>query len=314
MRGPLILALLWGCASERAAPRTSPDHPAAPCVACHRVDGSAQPAPVWHVLDCCGETWSDCGACHTATAFQPPTFDHDATAFPLEGAHRTAEGPLPCARCHADLVLPAQPDAAARCHGCHQEDRPPVSHGFASDRCGDCHTAEAFRGAAVEHPETLPLTAPHQDLRCEACHLPALERVTPSVDCACCHTRQARAAAVQHTFPLRWLPAEPEAPADARTACGPDDALEPGHDCAHCHEAEAFAGGAYAHAAWPLRGAHARPRVVGTRSLARCDQCHQARGTPPPTACVECHPPPDRADHPAGQDCAQAGCHTEESW
>jgi hypothetical protein len=314
MRAALLLALVVGCASERATTPTPTDHPGAPCGACHRVDGPAQAPPVWHVLDCCGEAWTDCGACHTTTAFQPPTFDHDATAFPLDGAHRTADGPLPCARCHADLELPAGPDAAARCHDCHAEDRPPVSHSFASDRCADCHTTDAFRGAAVAHPDGVPLTGPHQDLRCEACHLPALERATPRTECACCHTRQARAAPVQPTFPLRWLPADPDATPDARTACGPDTATEAGHDCAECHEGADFTGGAYAHPTWPLGGAHARPRTVGTRSLARCDQCHLARRTPPPTECVGCHPAPERADHPAGQDCARAGCHTEESW
>ena len=118
-RARLTLALLLAaCSSERAEPQPVAPHPAvaaaARCRDCHAAPGDAPgdapPAPVWHVLDCCGPDFADCRPCHTTEAFRPALFDH--AAWPLDGAHRVPDpdAPLRCDRCHA-VALPAD-DAA----------------------------------------------------------------------------------------------------------------------------------------------------------------------------------------------------------
>ncbi len=326
----IALLCLTACQSERAAAvPAAPRHPVpvadgARCRDCHAAEGdaggSASPAPTWHALDLWGADFADCRPCHRPDAFAPAIFDH--AAWPLTGRHRTPDpdAPVRCDRCHT-APLPADPDAAARCFDCHAEDRPAVSHGFVSQRCADCHDARGFGGgfapARAVHPATLPLEGPHADRRCVACHLPALAGQRLRADCACCHSRDARGAAVAHLFPMRWRsPVGDETPAD-RTACAVDDTVEPGRDCDACHE-DGFEGGAFAHDAWPLEGAHAAPRLVGGVALARCDGCHLDRAEPTPTACAECHRALGRAPGPpAGHrfglsDCGR--CHGALDW
>src|SRR5512141_3302035 len=42
----------------------------------------------------------DCQVCHSTTAWQPASFDHSKTAFPLTGAHVS----VTCASCHINGV------------------------------------------------------------------------------------------------------------------------------------------------------------------------------------------------------------------
>lgn len=320
-----LAVLLAACASERGEPQPVAAHPAvaadARCRDCHAAPedapGDAPPAPVWHVLDCCGPDFADCRPCHTTEAFRPALFDH--AGWPLDGAHRVPDpdAPLRCDRCHA-AALPADDAAPARCFDCHAADRPTVSHGFASDRCADCHTAAAFAPAATAHPDAFPLTGPHADHPCAACHLPGLERAPLRADCACCHTGEALGAAVAHDFPLRWRPLPPGADPAARVACAQTDTLEPGLDCDSCHAA-GFAAATFAHDGWPLTGAHAGERRVGDRALPLCDACHLDRAEAIPTRCDGCHVAGGRAsaapgDHaPIDRDCAAAGCHAADA-
>jgi hypothetical protein len=53
-----------------------------------------------------------CATCHTTTAWQPATFNHSATPFPLTGAHKTAV----CSDCHADGVYQGKPTSCQSCH------------------------------------------------------------------------------------------------------------------------------------------------------------------------------------------------------
>jgi hypothetical protein len=62
-----------------------------------------------------------CDACHTVDSYRIPAFDHAATRFPLDGAHRG----VPCASCH--------PDAGGARGGSGRVYRP------LGTRCRDCH-------------------------------------------------------------------------------------------------------------------------------------------------------------------------------
>ena len=318
MRWVLPLLVVCGCESELAG-RAAGDagHPVpiaaeARCRDCHgapdEAPGDAPPAPTWHVIDCCGPEWDDCAACHRVDAFRPPKFDHDETAWPLTGRHRSPEGaPLRCDRCHAQ-------ETPTACEGCHAADRPGVSHTFVEPGCDGCHTTSGFADPTVAH-DAFPLEGAHPEVRCEACHL---EPRAIRSDCACCHTRDAFGAPVQHTFPLRWRPfTQRESPLD-RTVCFAETTLEaPGAlDCDACHGGALFEGAGYRHAALVLSGGHDARREVGGRALAVCDQCHVERAGTLGCGEVDCHAVEHavarRPEHPSDDpDCAtMPGCHS----
>jgi hypothetical protein len=200
-------------------------HTTTPCAKCHAPGGVpwvAKPA-----FDRCGACHADahggqatlagqladCAACHTVDGNTPSTFTverHDASPYPLQGAHRKVR----CASCHPGggkgpgragvLLRPRR----ARCDDCHAD----VHAGQAKDRadggdCGACHDTNAFRPStwiASRHAETgFPLDGRHAAAACAACHgpsrpgLPALpgpsELGKAGValrlprDCAACH-------------------------------------------------------------------------------------------------------------------------------
>ena len=262
----LPFLLLCACTSEldRATGGEHPPLTEDRCRDCH-VDGDAPPAPVWHVLDCCGPDHDDCGDCHRLDRFDRPTFDHRQTDFPLIDAHSTGlGGPLRCDRCHRETPTPTT------CAGCHAS-----PHRFPADACDACHDTVSFLGTRFQHDDIHPLGPQHPDLLCASCHL---EPVPIRTDCSCCHTRGAFSADVGHTFPIRWRPfAAGERPAD-RTVCTDAVQLEQptALDCDACHPGTTFDLTHHAHVP-ALTGTHAAPREVAGRQLPICDRCHLAR-------------------------------------
>ncbi|NUM73358.1 hypothetical protein HUU40_03250, partial [candidate division KSB1 bacterium] len=91
----------------------------------------------------------DCASCHTTAAWQPSTFDHSRTRFPLLGAHVTTT----CTQCHVNNRYAGTP---TDCFACHQADfqRPTnpnhVTLNFAHD-CTACHTLNAWLPATFDH-------------------------------------------------------------------------------------------------------------------------------------------------------------------
>lgn len=57
---------------------------------------------------------TNCEECHTSNGWQPSTFDHSNTDFPLIGAHTTQS----CNSCHQTAVT----NASSECYSCHQQD------------------------------------------------------------------------------------------------------------------------------------------------------------------------------------------------
>lgn len=164
-------------------------HLATPCVACHRnaelghgdasvfrfedVDCAACHAPD----DPHGGQFADeaCDDCHTTDGWAvAPRFAHDATRFPLTGAHAAVD----CAACHAAAptadggLVQRFRDTATTCAACHGDDDPHVGQ-FAGQACADCHDTASFHLAAFDHDRTrFPLDGAHDDVPCAACHLP----------------------------------------------------------------------------------------------------------------------------------------------
>ncbi len=106
-----------------------------------------------------------CNDCHSTTAWQPASFDHGATAFPLTGAHTTVN----CTQCHINNVYTGTPTA---CYACHQDDFEGVTdpnhvtNQFDHD-CTVCHSTVDWSPATFNHASTaFPLTGAHTAVQC----------------------------------------------------------------------------------------------------------------------------------------------------
>ncbi len=254
------------------------------CEGCHMADYQAAKSPD-HVA---GGFSTDCAACHSTSSFSGGTFDHSATAFPLTGAHTSAQ----CAACHGEG--PPGP-VSAECASCHRADYdatldpPHAAVGFPTD-CASCHSTVAWGTATFDHAGTgFPLTGAHVVTSCADCHGGAAGSAPPS-ECVGCHR------------------------ADY------DGTTSPGHasvgfptDCVACHGTASWDGASFDHAStgFPLTGRHVGPE---------CAACH---GTGPigsiSPECVDCHrgeydtsTDPNHAAVGFPTDCAS--CHGTASW
>lgn len=252
------------------------------CVACHRADYDNTTDP-GHVA---ANFPTDCAACHTTTAWEPATFDHNTTGFPLTGAHRSQD----CIACHSDGYAGTPTDCVS-CHRADYDNTTDPNHlasGFPTD-CVACHTTTAWEPADFDHATTaFPLTGAHASQDCLACHSTGYTG-TPT-DCVACHR------------------------ADY------DNTTDPGHvaanfptDCAACHTTTAWEPSTWDHdTIFPINsGKHldkwnscADCHVVQSDfSTFECIFCHEHNRTDTDdhhrevgnyqylsAACLECHP------------------------
>ncbi|MBK9098156.1 MAG: hypothetical protein IPM14_08605 [bacterium] len=151
------------------------------CFACHEDDFNSTQDPN-HVQSNFPTT---CAVCHSTTAWEPATFDHALTAFPLTGKHITVD----CQECHSTGYTGTPTD----CYSCHQEDynttQDPnhVLKGY-STNCTECHTTNGWDEIInFNHSITqFPLTGAHISTDCNQCHQQGYTN-TPT-DCYLCHT------------------------------------------------------------------------------------------------------------------------------
>ncbi len=213
-----------------------------------------------------------CEDCHDVQGFRPARFPlarHDATPFPLTGAHRA----MPCDACHRpapdgryELVL----DHAA-CTDCHRDPHGPVATA-AVRRCDACHTTGTWRTATYDHADVWPLEGAHARTTCTGCHAPVAEAdrapafAGAPTHCVGCH---ADIHLGQFTVPD-----------------------EPAVRCDRCHDTVDWFAQRFdhdRHSRFPLRGGH---------EGVACDRCHaplQGDGArsltfkPLETECAACH-------------------------
>ena len=272
-----------------------------------------------------------CLDCHLRDDFHPTTFDveaHEATAFPLAGAHAEAE----CQACH-EQVHPDLPrtfvGTTAVCRECHESPHRvefvrQVSLALAiatpEQSCEGCHDTRrrGFLGRPLAEGENwhaatgFALTAPHAGLECQECH-----------------------EGFGTDDEVRWLAdggAElPVRDPDTCVACHEDvhegqfaDGPFADGSCLQCHRRTAFKPAAFdivmhERCDFPLRGGH---EAVG------CDRCHVVPEggtarlfTSTASECAACHVDVhgglfDRDDLPLRVEgksgCAR--CHTEDSF
>ena len=254
------------------------------CFACHEQDYTNADNP-----DHDGEQFSqNCADCHNTDAWQPATFDHNQTEFPLTGAHTAAN----CIACHVDGQYAGTP---TDCYACHQADFEGVSDpnhvtGNFDHACAQCHTTAAWSPASFDHAGTdFPLTGAHIAANCTECHIDGQFANTPT-DCWSCHEL------------------------DYNGANDPNHASNQyPHACADCHSTTAWEPSSFDHGqtTFPLTGAHVS---------VNCASCHvngQFEGTP--TACYDCHQQdfegvsdPNHVSNQFSHDCLQ--CHTTVGW
>jgi hypothetical protein len=114
---------------------------------------------------------TDCTLCHTTTVWQPSTFNHDTTAFPLTGFHKTS---VPCASCHVNNNFTTLP---TDCYGCHKAvylattnpNHVAAGPAFAPANCSSCHTTLAWTGATFNHT-WFPVNHGNANGVCATCH------------------------------------------------------------------------------------------------------------------------------------------------
>ncbi|MBI5646579.1 MAG: hypothetical protein HY962_06575 [Ignavibacteriae bacterium] len=254
------------------------------CYTCHSTSFQQTKTPD-HVA---GQFSHDCLKCHTQISYKPSTFNHNSTAFPLQGGHVA----VPCQQCHVNgnYTLKYQD-----CWQCHQTTfnattNPSHSAGQFSHDCLSCHTQSAWKPATFDHATTaFPLQGAHQSKPCQDCHVGGNYQLVYS-GCITCHqsayNSTTNPAHVTNQFPTT---------------------------CLTCHTQITWTPSTFSHAAtnFPLQGAHqAQP----------CNACHtNGNYTLTYTDCWQCHQSdyqsvtnPNHVTAQFSHTCTQ--CHTQSAW
>ena len=248
------------------------------CYQCHSTDFQSTKNPN-HVTSGFSQV---CQTCHNTSAWNPATFDHATTRFPLTGAHVATA----CATCHTNnnyqLVY-------SNCYQCHSTDfqgatNPNhVSGGF-SQVCETCHSTAAWQPATFNHSTTkFPLTGLHITTACQSCHTNGNYTLSYS-GCYTCHTTEYN----NTTNP------------NHRTAGYPTT-------CETCHTTTAWTGATFNHTWFPTSHGNARGVCATCHTnpadfkVFQCTVCHtQSQMDPKHTGvrnyvfnsanCYSCHP------------------------
>ncbi|KAA6456497.1 hypothetical protein DYQ86_25530 [Acidobacteria bacterium AB60] len=232
------------------------------CIGCHQTDYNSTNNPPHASNPSAFPT--TCTNCHTTTSWTTSTFNHNATTFPLTGAHVT----VACASCHTNNNYSGTLPTA--CYGCHQADftgttNPAhVAAGFPTD-CTQCHSTASWTTSTFNHNNTsFPLTGAHTTLQCNQCHTTAgsYNGSLPTT-CIGCHQT------------------------DYNSTNNPPHASNPSAfptTCTNCHTTTNWTTSTFNHNAttFPLTGAHV------TVACASCHTNNNYSGSLP-TTCYGCH-------------------------
>jgi hypothetical protein len=254
------------------------------CVSCHLKDFQGTTNPN-HVT---GGLPTTCQTCHTTTAWQPATFDHNTTGFALTGAHVS----VACSSCHINNNYSLTSSACSTCHLTDYQGTNNPSHaaaGFPTD-CTLCHTTTSWTGATFNHATTgFPLTGAHVNVACSSCHVNNNYSLT-NTTCVSCHLKDFQGA----TNPNHVAAGFPQ-------------------QCELCHTTTAWQPSSFNHnnTPFPLTGAH---------TTVACASCHVNNNyTSVPTDCYSCHKTDYQSTtnpnhQAAGFPTTCQTCHTTTTW
>ncbi len=122
-----------------------------------------------------GKLGNNCQNCHNQESFKSNRniFDHNQTAFPLNGAHKM----IPCTSCHKSSYENKYKAVPTNCYYCHKKDydktKSPnhITFNFNKD-CEHCHDAYSWtNGRYREHEAYFPINSgDHAGYSCSTCH------------------------------------------------------------------------------------------------------------------------------------------------
>ena len=270
------------CHGEKLNPKTQ-------CISCHLTDDIHQ-----------GSNGEKCQSCHSEKNWSKANFDHSfaETGFVIDGGHEKVK----CESCHLpglsrkelstlnkslndmNMGFVKNISLIRQCVDCHRVDDPHFEK-LGKD-CAQCHTTSRWdQSVGFNHDFTdFPLTASHQILVCDSCHLSA-DFSEQSASCVACHQSDDT-----HQRSL-------------------------GSKCETCHDSSVWSHWQFDHLTqtdFPLNGSH--------KNL-QCGLCHIAIDTKlnkkveqhhPDKACFSCHGNDDVHQGGFGIDCQQ--CHSENSF
>ncbi len=257
------------------------------CAGCHQEDYNQTVDPPHATL----LFSTDCASCHTETAWEPSTFDHDNQYFPIYSGEHEGEW-ASCSDCH---TTPGN-WAVFTCITCHTNPDTDEEHAgvggyvYNSSACLACHPTGEGDLVFNHNTTSFPLTGGHNGPTCIDCHAGGYEG-TPT-ECVSCHQ------------------------GDFNQSINPNHvALGISTDCASCHTTDpgwAPASLANHNDYYVLNGAHA---MISNQ----CATCHNGDYNNTPNTCSGCHQedynqttdPPHQALQ-FSTDCAT--CHNESAW
>jgi nitrate/TMAO reductase-like tetraheme cytochrome c subunit len=204
----------------------------------------------------------DCSRCHTPSSWLVKNINeiHDASRFPLLGAHRTAD----CYQCHKSESLARFDVPGINCIDCHRANYMATTNpnhiqaGF-SENCSPCHHINSFQwdGAGFNH-NIFPLVQGHSAIKCADCHKTGSYSGTSPI-CYSCHQQ------------------------DFLATRNPDHNLSKfSTNCQDCHSLNpGWKPSTFNHNTFPLTLGHTTPA---------CIDCHiNGNYTTTPTDCYSCH-------------------------
>lgn len=239
----------------------------------------------------------ECLGCHDGQD-QMSGFDHQATAFPLEGRHSEAT----CRACHVQVLsaslmvdnpthmLEIFRETPNYCMACHKESD--LHTGEFSADCQKCHTTQAWKpafldGIAFDHDEQTEFSLnlhkvdyTGQVIRCSACHINDIKNFEVS-SCIACHSKTEEQVIFLQSHQDLY-----------------------GDTCLKCHDGRDRMHGFDHQTRFLLDGKHAE---------LDCQECHVDKSfTGTPQACASCHAEPAIHEGYFGLKCQY--CHTSQAW
>jgi len=259
------------------------------CVSCHLKDFQGTTNPN-HVSQGFAQT---CDICHNTAAWQPATFDHSKSGFPLTGSHMVP--PRQCTDCHVNNNYNI---TVTTCVSCHQTDynnaTTPVPHSGFPTTCEQCHDTANWSDGKFDHSTTgFALTGLHTvpPRACTDCHVNNNYSLN-STACVTCHLKDYQGT----TNPNHVTANFPQT-------------------CDQCHDTSNWMNATFNHSStgFPLTGLHTVPPR-------QCTDCHVNNNySLNTTACVSCHlkdyqgtTNPNHVSANFPQTCDQ--CHSTSTW
>lgn len=277
---------------------------ASDCVACHNGNYNNTPDQCY---GCHAENYNntsdpnhqaagfgtDCETCHSQSAWQPATFDHDGQYFPIYSGKHSGTWSS-CNDCHTQTNdYPFF--SCITCHEHNQVDTDIQHQGiqgyiYESSECYACHPTGDAGGSFDHSISNFPLTGAHLTVDCIGCHVNGYSQ-PPSTNCADCHqTEFNKSANPNH----QTLGITTDCASCHTTNPGWKPALFPQHD-------QYFL----------LTGQHT--------TISDCNACHNGDYNLNSTDCLHCHQ--DNYNNSLNPNHAAAGipvtcedCHTAEGW